>query len=81
MAIQRQKSWGWQVVVDVFAGGIGAGLFLTSYIMGVVFGPSQITEMGTIIGPLLVLLGIFFLLVEVGKPENSPRASGCPKTR
>ena len=74
MAMERQHSWGWQVVMDVFLGGIGAGLFLVSFLLDQIYGPTRLTNVGSIIGPLLVLVGIFFLLIEVGKPFNAPRA-------
>ena len=74
MAMERQHSWGWQVVIDVFLGGIGAGLFLVSFLMDQIYGPTSLTNAGSIVGPLLVLGGIFFLLVEVGRPLNAPMA-------
>ncbi|MDY6908296.1 MAG: NrfD/PsrC family molybdoenzyme membrane anchor subunit [Chloroflexota bacterium] len=74
MAMEKQHSWGWQVVMDVFLGGIGAGLFLVSFIVEQLFGVTPLTTVGAIVGPVLVLLGIFFLLIEVGKPMNAVRA-------
>lgn len=74
MAMQKQTSWGWMIVADVFLGGVGAGLFLVSFLLGVVFGPSGLTKLGTIVGPLLVVVGVLLLLLEVGKPLNAVRA-------
>ncbi len=74
MAMNRQESWGWKVVVDIFAGGVGAGLFLASFLIERTSSPTELTNAGSIISPLLVLVGIFFLLMEVGKPANAYRA-------
>jgi formate-dependent nitrite reductase membrane component NrfD len=74
MAMERQTSWGWQVVADVFLGGIGAGLLLVSFLAEQTYGVTRLTSAGSIIGPSLVIVGILFLLLELGKPTNSPRA-------
>jgi formate-dependent nitrite reductase membrane component NrfD len=74
MTTEKQQSWGWQVIADVFAGGIGAGVFVVSFFMEQVYGTSQLTNVGILLGPLLVLVGIFFLLIEVGQPKNAVRA-------
>ncbi len=72
--MERQQSWGWKVIADVFAGGVGAGLFLVSFLLEQFYEPTTLTRVGSIVAPILVIISILFLLAEVGKPVNSIRA-------
>ncbi|MDP2646108.1 MAG: DmsC/YnfH family molybdoenzyme membrane anchor subunit [Desulfobacterales bacterium] len=74
MTMEKQQSWGWQVVLDVFVGGIGAGLLLVSFLLERTHGATPLTEAGCLIGPLLVIVGVVVLMLELGKPVNMPLA-------
>jgi len=72
--MERQMVWGSRVVADVFAGGVGGGLFFISFLIERIYSPTALTYVGTLLGPLLVLVGIILLFTEVGKPANAIRA-------
>ncbi len=64
--VERQTSWGWIVAAYVFLAGVGGGLFLTSFILDLLGWHESITRIGAALGPILVLVGTFFLLADLG---------------
>ncbi len=70
MAMERQTAFGWLVSVDVFLGGAGAGVFLISFIMGLLGRFESLAKIGAVIGPVLVLLGTSLLFADLGTKTN-----------
>ncbi len=71
--MEKQCSWGVKVALYMFLGGIGAGIYTTSFILGFVYGFKQLTVTGLILGPIAVILGLILLLLEAGSPLQSYR--------
>lgn len=67
-----QRAWGSLVVMYLFLGGTGAGLFLLGIALG--------TAPGALIGLLLVGIGGLALLADLGRPRNFWRAFTHPRT-
>lgn len=61
-----QKEWGWQVALDLFCGGLGAGTFLMSLWVG--------SRAGAWLGVLLVAFAGVVLLSHLGRPGRFWRA-------
>jgi len=62
---KRQRSWGWATAIDFFFGGVGAGLFLFSFLTSI--------SLGLIMGWLFVVIGLGVLAAEVGTRWNIRR--------
>ncbi|MGV2939308.1 NrfD/PsrC family molybdoenzyme membrane anchor subunit [Mesobacillus sp. LC4] len=62
--------WDYRVALDLFLGGVGIGVFLLAAYFSLVFKEKslKITRLGFILAPVLVGLGVFALLTELGKP-------------
>lgn len=63
---ERQQSWGWTAAIYVFLAGVGGGVFLFSFILDVMGMYEPVARIGALIGPVLVLIGTFFLLADLG---------------
>ncbi|MFC1980548.1 NrfD/PsrC family molybdoenzyme membrane anchor subunit [Chloroflexota bacterium] len=63
---EKQKSWGWVVATYVFLAGTGGGTFLSSFILESMGKHELIARIGALLGPVLVLIGTFFLLADLG---------------
>jgi formate-dependent nitrite reductase membrane component NrfD len=61
MQIERQRMWGWIVAFYIFLAGVGGGTFLFSFILNITGIYEPVARIGALVGPLLVLLGTFFL--------------------
>jgi len=70
MAIERQTIWKKLVVIDMFLGGAGAGLYIISFILVLLGGDLELARTGMLIGPILMAAGLLFLLLELGMPKN-----------
>src|SRR3972149_946976 len=70
MAAEKQTTFGWPVAVDIFLGGAAAGVFLGSYVLDIVNRFEPIARVGAVVGPLLVLVGAFLLLMDLGTKTN-----------
>jgi len=66
MAVERQDTFGWAAAADLFLGGVGAGLFLISFIMELLDKYEPLARIGTISGPILVLVATFILFADLG---------------
>jgi formate-dependent nitrite reductase membrane component NrfD len=64
--IEKQKSWGWAVAAYVFLAGVGGGLFLVSFVLDLLGKLESVARIGAALGPVLVLIGTFFLLADLG---------------
>lgn len=60
--VTHQQEWGSLVALDLFLEGAGGGLFFVSILLG--------SPLGQLLGLLLALLGVFVLLMELGRPER-----------
>jgi len=54
----------------MFLGGTGAGLYAVSFILILLGGNSELARIGVLVGPLLMAVGLLFLLLELGAPKN-----------
>ena len=64
--MERQSTFGWVTAVDVFLVGAGGGVFLISFAIGLLNEFEPLARIGAICGPILVLIGVFILLAELG---------------
>lgn len=70
---ERQQSWGWVIAIYVFLAGVGGGTFLFSFVLAVIGMYKPVARVGALIGPLLVLFGTFFLLIDLGSITRAYR--------
>ncbi len=78
--IERQQSWGWIIAVYVFLAGVGGGTFLFSFILNATGMYQEVARIGALIGPLLVLIGTFCLLFDLGSISRAYRLFTTPST-
>jgi formate-dependent nitrite reductase membrane component NrfD len=71
--LEGQKSWGWMVILYVFLAGLGGGTFVFSFVLNLLGKYEAVSQIGCLIGPLLVMLGTFLLLFDLGSPQRSYR--------
>mgnify|MGYP000616266273 CR=1 FL=1 len=65
--------WDIRVTLDLFLGGLGVGAFLLSVWVGRFDDRerySQIVKVGAFVAPIAVIVGLLFLLSELGRPER-----------
>lgn len=67
MLPERQTTYGWPIAIEIFLAGIGGGTFLTCLVLDLLSKYESVAEIGTLLGPVLVLVGTFFLLAELGR--------------
>ena len=77
---ERQITFGWLIAIDTFLGGVGGGIFLISFILGLLGMYEPITRIGVLLGPLLALIGTFFLLADVGSRTRVYRLLANPSS-
>lgn len=65
MSMEKQTIYGWPVVIDLFLGGSGAGAFLTGFVMNIFRVHEPLTRTILFAGPLLVAIGVVFLLADI----------------
>lgn len=80
VSAERQQSWGWIVAIYIFLAGVGGGAFLFSFILNVIGMYEPVARIGALVGPVLVLLGTFFLLVDLGSVARAYRLFTTPST-
>ncbi len=64
--------WDWRVALDLYLGGAGVGALLFAIIMDEVFRGKyrRICQTAAYLAPLLILLGLVFLLLKLGHPQR-----------
>ncbi len=77
---ERQKSWGWMIVLYIFLAGLGGGTFLFSFILLFTGKYESVAKIGALVGPLVVLLASVLLLFDLGSPSRAYRLFTTPKT-
>ncbi|MFC1909514.1 NrfD/PsrC family molybdoenzyme membrane anchor subunit [Chloroflexota bacterium] len=77
---EGQKSWGWLIAIYVFLAGVGGGTFLFSFILNFLGIYQSIARIGVLVSPLLVLLGTFLLLFDLGSITKAYRMFTTPST-
>ena len=65
MDIEKQETFGWLVALDLFIGGAGAGVFLISFIMDIINHYVPLARVGTVVGPVLVLISAVLLFIDL----------------
>lgn len=76
-----QRTWGWKIAAYLFLAGVGAGAYATSAaagLLGVAAGPPS--WMGLVLGGPLVLVGMLFLIADLGVKNNALRAFANVRT-
>ncbi|MBI5576342.1 MAG: polysulfide reductase NrfD [Deltaproteobacteria bacterium] len=72
VGVKPQREWGLLVVIYLFLGGAGAGLYAVSLFMG--------KPLEAALGLVVVAVGTAFLLLDLGRPERFWRAFMRPGT-
>lgn len=80
VTLERQQVYGWLITIDTFLGGTGSGAFLISFILDFLNKNEPITKIGTLLGPLLVLSGTFFLLADISSKARVYRLVANPSS-
>ncbi len=70
--IQSGPFWDWRVAIDLFLGGAGVGALLFAVALDEVFKGRyrRICQTAAWLSPILVTLGLVFLLFKLGRPFN-----------
>ena len=63
---EKQTSWGWVVAGYLFLAGVGGSTFLFSFVFNILDIYQPVARIGAMTGPILVLIGTFFLLLDLG---------------
>jgi polysulfide reductase chain C len=77
---ERQQSWGWAVATYVFLAGVGGSTFLFGFILNMLGMYEMVHRISALVGPVLVLLGTFFLLADLGSIPRAYRLFTTPAT-
>ena len=77
---ERQETFGWLIALDTFVAGAGAGAFLISFILDLLGIYEPVAEIGTLLGPVLVLVGSFFLMIDVSRRTRIYRLLANPSS-
>lgn len=62
--------WDWRIAVDLFFGGIGVGAFVVAALNSLYYKDKypSVSKVGAVLSPLFVILGLVFLVSELGQP-------------
>jgi formate-dependent nitrite reductase membrane component NrfD len=79
---QVQTEWRWLIAAYLFLAGVGGGAYLAGVIADLLGGPDWmlVSKIGVSLGWPCVLVGTFFLLLDLGTPTNAWRVWMKPKT-
>jgi formate-dependent nitrite reductase membrane component NrfD len=66
MPLERQTSFNWMVAMDFFLGGMGAGTFLSGFILQRFNMLASQAKSAELIGPIMVIIGGIFLFFHLG---------------
>jgi len=80
MAIERQNTFGGLIAIDLFLGGAGAGIFLTSFVLSLLNQFESITRIGVMVGPIWVLAGSMILFFDLGNKNALFRILSNPSS-
>lgn len=75
MQLERQKTFGWLISVEIFLAGAGGGAFLFSYIYNLLEKYRSIAKTGMIVGISLVIIGVVLLFIELGNKKRFYRVA------
>ena len=78
--VEKQKSWGWPIILYIFLAGLGGGTFLFSFILMFMEKYERIARIGALIGPLVVAFASVLLIFDLGSPSRAYRLFTTPKT-
>jgi formate-dependent nitrite reductase membrane component NrfD len=78
--VEKQKSWGWPIILYIFLAGLGGGTFLFSFILMFMEKYELIARIGALIGPLVVAFASVLLIFDLGSPTRAYRLFTTPKT-
>ena len=72
--VQHGPFWDWRVAVDLFLGGAGVGAILFAILIDEIFQGRyrRICQTAAWLSPILVLGGLLFLLLKIGRPFRLP---------
>jgi len=72
--VQQGPYWDWRVAMDLFLGGAGVGAFLFGIALDEVFKGRyrRICQTAAYLAPFLILVGLGFLLLKLGRPLHLP---------
>jgi formate-dependent nitrite reductase membrane component NrfD len=78
-SVYTQRIWGWQITTYLFLAGIGAG----AYIIGFIFNLAHpefviLPKVAVILGAPLVIIGVLFLIADLGRKTLFPLAFSQP---
>lgn len=64
--------WDWRVAADLFFGGVGVGAFLLAVGNSLYYKDKYVavSKVGAILSPVMVILGLAFMMTELGHPER-----------
>ena len=66
--LDTQKVWGWEIAAYLFLAGVGAGAYLTGFVANLIHSELVIvSRVGVLLGAPLVIIGILFLIMDLGK--------------
>ncbi len=70
--IQAGPMWDWRVAMDLFLGGAGVGAILFVILLDTIFHGryKRICQTGAWLSPILVSLGLLFLMAKLGRPSH-----------
>jgi len=77
---ERQKSWGWMIILYIFLAGLGGGTFLFSFILLFWGKYEDVARIGALAAPLIVAFASLILLFDLGSPAKAYRLFTTPKT-
>ena len=62
--------WDWRIAADLFLGGVGVGAFLWSVLNSLWHKGKYptVSKVGAIMAPIFVILGLLFMMAEIGHP-------------
>jgi len=73
--MRKQDAWGWKIAADTFLGGVGAGLYASSFLLGVAnVSAEEFLRYGLLLGPIILLVGLGLLFAELGRPTRITRS-------
>lgn len=78
-AVNGQKVWGWKLAAYLFLAGAGAGAYLVGFITNLIYPELVIvTKVGILLGAPLVITGILFLIMDLGRETRAFLAFSQP---